>query len=323
MITCGCGYEWRYRGSSWRTHCQECKKGYYIPVSVRPDVEVQQAHSERHRPTTIARSITIAPPPEPLIAPPVRPIEERVPKSLERIMGDARPRPSRSRDSGPIVPMWQLLEKGFGSMAKAMTSSSGQPAAPNRRISAPAPPKPVSAAPAALPVPRRAHVEPHFAVHQVRRAQSAVLAPHSARSVTAPCHLHPPHRGRLPLPRGNRHLPLGRWSRCLSQATATPRRSPSRWDSAGPWSTTVRDRSTTAPPLVVLLEPQCSQLRIERDPNPDRQLAVPIKAGRQSPPALWAIDHPGAVVPLDRGVMGITHSDRPPPRNCRFTRGAQ
>ena len=139
---------------------ESARRGTTYPVSVRPDVEVQQAHSERHRPTTIARSITIAPPPEPLIAPPVRPIEERVPKSLERIMGDARPRPSRSRDSGPIVPMWQLLEKGFGSMAKAMTSSSGQPAAPNRRISAPAPPKPVSAAPAALPVPRRAHVAP-------------------------------------------------------------------------------------------------------------------------------------------------------------------
>ena len=50
-----------------------------------------------------------------------------------------------------------------------------------------------------------------------------------------------------PLP--GRHHPgatMGRWP-CPLPATATPRRSPSSRDSAGPWFTTVRDRPRTAP----------------------------------------------------------------------------
>src|ERR1035441_746912 len=109
MITCDCGYRWRYRGSSWRTHCRECRKGYYIPVSRRLDAEEQRTQSERGQPTTFARGATTAPSPEPLIAPPMGPIEEPVPRSLERVMGGARSRPPRPGTPGPALPVWQRI----------------------------------------------------------------------------------------------------------------------------------------------------------------------------------------------------------------------
>lgn len=96
MITCDdCGYQWPYRGSSWRTHCRECRKRCYIPVSIRPDVEVQYEHG---RAATIAWSATIALPPGPMTALPLEAIQERVPS-----------RPSRPRDPGSASPVWQRI----------------------------------------------------------------------------------------------------------------------------------------------------------------------------------------------------------------------
>jgi hypothetical protein len=85
------------------------------------------------RAAAIARRATTAPPP-------VEPIEETVPLSLQRTTGNARSHPSHPRGRGPTLPLWSAI----GTFASALTKLRTQAPA---TITAPRPPEPAYAAP--------------------------------------------------------------------------------------------------------------------------------------------------------------------------------